>query len=383
MARIYADHAATTPTRSEVLAAMAPWYGREYNASSLHAEGRRARAAIDDARATIARCIGAKDREIVFTASGSEADNLALFGVARAARGRGSHLVATPIEHHAVLHALDVLRDDGYEIAYVPVDGAGRVDPAAFAAALRPDTIFATAMLANNEIGTVQPIAALARAAHANGTLFHTDAVQAPGRLALDVAELGVDTLALAAHKFDGPKGVGILYVRTGTPLSPLVVGGGQEGALRAGTENVAAIVGAARALELATADRAHEAARLRDLRELLERGIRAALPDAVILAAEAGPERLPGVLNVAFPGTTSDALVMGFDLAGVAVSAGSACAAGAIEPSHVGLALGLAPALLAAMVRFSFGTSTTREEVERLVAIVPSVVARQRAVTL
>jgi cysteine desulfurase len=241
--------------------------------------------------------------------------------------------------------------------------------------------VLATVMLANNEIGTIQPVAELARAARANGTPFHTDAIQAPGRLPLDVATLGVDTLALAAHKFGGPKGVGILFVRTGTPIRPLVVGGGQERALRAGTENVAAIVGAARALDLATAERAAEAERLRELRDTLERGIRAAFADAVVLAAES--DRLPGLLGVAFPGPTSDALVMGFDLAGVAVSAGSACAAGAIEPSHVARAIGLAPHLAASTVRFSFGSTTTREEIERLLTIVPAVVASQRAVTL
>jgi cysteine desulfurase len=377
--RIYADYAATTPTRAEVAAAMEPWYANAFNASSLHAEGRRARAAIDDARETVARLLGAKNREIVFTGGGSESDNLAIFGIARATRARGRHIVSTPIEHHAVLKALDVLRDDGYEITLVPVDGAGRIDRDAFAAALRPDTVLATVMLANNEIGTIQPIAELAAIARANGTFFHTDAVQAPGRIPVDVAALGVDALALAAHKFYGPKGVGILYVRSGTPLAAMVVGGGQEGAVRAGTENVAGIVGAARAFALAVAELPDVAPRLAHLRDRLEHAIADAVPDALVVAAHA--ERLPNVVATAFPGATSDALVMGFDLAGVAVSAGSACSAGALEANHVGTAIGLSEPLARALVRFSFGRTTTADEIARLAHIIGDVVRAQRAV--
>ncbi|MBD5605964.1 MAG: cysteine desulfurase, partial [Candidatus Eremiobacteraeota bacterium] len=255
-ARIYADHAATTPVREEVIAAMLPYLGAHgFNASSMHAEGRAARAALDDARLRVAALLGAKPREIVFTGGGSEADNLAIVGAARANRSRGRHVVTAATEHHAVLHAFDRLREEGFDVTVLPVDGDGRVDPAVFEAALRPDTILVSLMLANNELGTLHPIPALARLATARGIAFHTDAVQAAGRVPLDVGALGVDLMTLTAHKFYGPKGVGMLYVRTGTALSPLIVGGGQEAGRRAGTENVSGIVGFARALELAVAE--------------------------------------------------------------------------------------------------------------------------------
>ncbi len=248
-ARIYADHAATTPLRPEVLEAMLPHLSGGLNASSLHQEGRAARRVIDDARAAIARLIGAQPREIVFTSGGSESDNLAIFGIAQALRERGRHIVTSSIEHHAVLHAADRLRDEGWEITRLPVDENGLVDRTQFAQALRPQTTLATLMLANNEIGTISPIADFAAIAHEHGILFHTDAVQAPAYLRIDVEELGIDALSISAHKFYGPKGIGALYARTGTPLRSQLVGGSQELAKRAGTENVAAIAGMATAL--------------------------------------------------------------------------------------------------------------------------------------
>ncbi|MBD5607202.1 MAG: cysteine desulfurase, partial [Candidatus Eremiobacteraeota bacterium] len=325
--RLYVDHAATTPVRSEVLAAMLPHLGEHgFNASSLHAEGRAARAAIDAARTTIARLLGAKSREIVFTSGGSESDTLAIVGgacAARRARG-GAHVVTAATEHVAVLAAMDVLRERGFTITVLGVDSEGRIAAEDFDRALRQDTVFASLMLANNELGTIHPIADFARLARAQGVVFHTDAVQAVGRIPLDVDTLGVDLMTLSAHKCYGPKGVGLLYVRDGAALVPLVVGGPQEAGRRAGTENVAGVAGFARALDLAFAERPLEAARLALLRDRLETGLCAAIEDVRINAS--GALRLPNITSVAFAGIDSTELAIALDLAGVAVSAGSAC---------------------------------------------------------
>ena len=340
MDRIYLDHAATTTVRPEAVAAMVPLLGGGYNPSSVHAEGRAARAALDDAREAVARVLGAAPREIVFTGGGSESDVTAIVGAARALAGRGRHVVTSAIEHHAVLHAVDVLERDGWRVTRLPVDRRGLVDPQTFAASLGPGTTVASVMLANNEIGVVQPLAELAAIARSRGVVFHTDAVQAAGWLPLTVDTLGVDLLSLSAHKFNGPKGVGVLYVRRGTPVEPLIVGGGQEHGLRAGTENVAGIAGLAAALRLAEAERPLTAPRVAALRDRLEAGIVAAFPDVVVNGA--GAPRLPNNLSVAFAGLPSDALLIRLDLEGIAASAGSACAAGSLEPSHVIAALRL-----------------------------------------
>lgn len=376
--RLYFDHAATTPIRPEVLAAMEPYHARlGYNPSSIHAEGRAARAAVDLAREQVASALGARPREIVFTGSGSEADNLALFGVARARRDRGRHVVSTTIEHHAVLHALDVLRDDGWDVTLLEVDGDGLVDPAAFRAALRPQTVLATVMLANNEIGTVEPIAELAAIAAERGVVFHTDAVQAPGKLALRVGDLGVDLLALAAHKLYGPKGVGVLYVRDGTPVAPLIVGGGQEHGLRSGTENVAGIVGMAEALRLAVAEREEYAARIGSLRDALQRRL-AEIPESRINGA--GAARLPNNLSVSFAGVEADALLIRLDLEGVAASAGSACAAGSVQISHVLKAIGLDERLARGTIRLSLGRGLDPPAVDRAGGLLAGLVEELRA---
>jgi cysteine desulfurase len=365
MQRIYLDYAATTPVRPEVLEAMLPFFGAGgYNPSSVHAEGRAARTALDDARERVARVLGAKPKEIVFTGSGSEADNLAITGVARALRARGRHIVSVITEHHAVLHTLDALKDEGWQVTLLGVDSAGRVDPEAFAAALRDDTVLASVAYANNEIGTIAPIAQLAKLAHARRVRFHTDAVQAPAYLPVDVRELGVDLLSVAAHKFYGPKGVGALYVREGTPVAPLLHGGGQEFAKRAGTENVAGIVGMARALELAAEERAEAAVRIGALRDRLEAVICEQLEGARVNGA--GAPRLPNNLNLAIPGVDSGGLLARLDLDGLAVSAGSACASGVVEPSHVIAALGLPLEWSRGVVRLSLGRSTTEEEITR-----------------
>jgi cysteine desulfurase len=377
MGRIYLDHAATTAVRPEVVEAMVPLLAGGYNPSSLHAEGRAARAALDDARLAVARVLGAAAREIVFTGSGSEADVLAIVGAARARRASGRHVVTSAIEHHAVLHAVDVLEADGWHVTRLAVDGRGLVDPAAFAAALTAETTVASIMLANNEIGVVQPIAQLARIAHERGVIFHTDAIQAPGWLPLHVGALGVDLLSLSGHKFSGPKGVGALYVRSGTPVEPLIVGGGQEHGLRAGTEDLAGIAGFAAALALAEAERGEVSSRVRALRERLEAAIVAAVPD--VLVNGAGAERLPGNLSIAVADAPSDALLIRLDLAGIAASAGSACAAGSLEPSHVAAALGLGERYRNGVIRFSLGRATTEAEIESVIARFPALVADVR----
>jgi cysteine desulfurase len=381
MGRIYLDHAATTPVRPEVVEAMVPHFSANgYNPSSIHTEGRIARASLDLARERVAGVLRCRPREVIFTGSGSEADNLAILGVARARRASGRHVVTTRIEHHAVLHACDVLREDGYDITVLDIDAAGRLEPSVFAAALRDDTVLAAVMYANNEIGTIEPIAELARIAREKGVVFFTDAVQAPGQLPLDVNVLGVDLLAISAHKFYGPKGVGALYVREGTPLEPLIHGGPQEYGRRSGTENVAGIVGLAVALELAEAERAAFASRIGSLRDRLEAAIRESVARVVVNGA--GGERLPNNLSVSFPGLDAEPLLIRLDLEGVAASAGSACAAGSLEPSHVIAALGLPEGTWRGTVRFSLGRSTTVPEIDRVAELLPAIVAEQREIT-
>ena len=380
--RLYLDYAATTPVDPDVVRAMLPYFTDVgFNPSSVHAEGRAARAALDDARERVARLLGASRKEITFTGSGTEADNQAILGVARAYRGRGRHVVSSTIEHHAVLHALDVLRDDGFEITLVGVDGDGAIDPAEFEAALRDDTILATVMYANNEIGTVAPVKELAAAARRRGALFHTDAVQAPEWLPLDVRGLGVDLLSLSAHKCYGPKGVGLLYARSGLDLPALVHGGGQEFGRRSGTENVAGIAGFAAALERAMDGRGARAERIAALRDRLEAGIVANIADVRINGA--GAARLPNNCSVSFGGVDSETLVARMDLEGIAISAGSACTSGATEPSHVIAALGIDARWHEGVVRISLGRSTSAAEVERVVSVLQRVVGDLRGNTV
>jgi len=374
-ARIYLDYAATAPIKTEVIAAMqAASNTAQFNASSLHAEGRAARALLDEARAHIGELLGASRKEITFTASGTEADHLAITGTVRAL-GRSAHVVAAAIEHHAVLHALDELRERGCEVTLVPVDAEGRVDPVRFGAALRDDTALACVMYANNEIGSIAPIADLAAIAHERGSLFHTDAVQAPNWLPLDVGRLGIDTLALSAHKFGGPRGVGVLYVRAGTPIVAAIPGGGQEFGRRSGTENVVGIAGAATALELAAGAREENFRRIGGLRDRLEAGVLATIPNVRVNAG--GSPRLPSISSCSFAGVDPAAALMRCDLEGLAVSAGSACTSGTLEPSHVIRAIG--GDVASATLRFSLGETTTAAEIERVLAILPNAVAALR----
>jgi cysteine desulfurase len=378
--RIYLDHAATTPVRSEVAHAMREAAGQcDFNPSSLHFEGRRARAALDDARDRVAAAIGATRSEILFTSGGTEAINLALLGATRGG-ARPAHVVASAIEHRAVLAALERLREDGFETSLVPVDRQGRIDPAEFERSLRPQSVLASIMYANNEVGTVQPIAELARIAHRRGTLFHTDGVAAPSWLPIDVRALQVDLLSISAHKFYGPKGVGLLYVRAGVPLAPIIVGGGQESGRRSGTENLAGIVGMARALELAVAERARVPEDVATLRGRLEAGIRSRVTGVSVNGGDA--PRLANCSNLSFAGVDPAALIIALDLNGVSASVGSACTSGTLEASHVLAAMAGDASGPASGVRFSLGAATTPAEVERAVDVVSDVVAGLRGLS-
>lgn len=381
MTRLYFDYAATTPVRQEALDAMLPHLASGgYNPSSVHAEGRAAKSALDEARERVAAVLGAKPKEIVFTAGGSEADNLALLGVIHAARRPGAAVVSCVTEHHAVLHALDVLADEGFEVVRCHVGASGTIDRSDFKRALESSPALVSVMYVNNEIGVVQPIAELAHEAHARGALMHTDAVQAAQFLPLDVHSLDVDLLSLASHKVYGPKGVGALYVRDGVPLAPMVYGGSQEFGKRAGTENVAGIVGFATALELAAKERDVAAQRLTRLREAFEARVSSRIPDCRINGA--GAPRAPHITNLSFAGLDSEQLLMRLDLDGVAVSAGSACTSGAIEPSHVIGALGLEAEWMRGVLRFSFGRTTIEGEVQRAAEILERAAADLRAVS-
>jgi len=376
MKTVYMDHSATTPVRAEVIEAMLPYFGEDFgNASSVHAPGRRAHQALEDARDTVATLIGASPEEIIFTAGGTEADNLAIKGVAAA--GRGRHVITSAIEHHAVLNACAALEDEGFEVTFLPVDRFGLVAPQSLADALREDTCLVTVMLANNEVGTIEPIRELAALAAEAGVPFHTDAVQALGKVPVDVNELGVDLLSISAHKFYGPKGVGALYVRKGTRIRPLQHGGHHEKGRRAGTENVPGLVGMARALELACAEMGEQSERLRGLRDQLESGLLERVPDCRL---NGHPERrLPHLGNLSFENVEGESLLMSLDALGVAVSTGSACTSGTLEPSHVLTAMGIPPEKSHGSLRFSLGRDNTSADVAYVLGKLPPIVERLR----
>jgi cysteine desulfurase len=376
---IYLDYASTTPVHPGVLQAMEPYLRQEFgNPSNLYSLGRRAAEARDQARAQVAASLGCHDDEVVFTSGGSESDNLALKGVALARRDQ-RHLVTTAIEHSAVLGAARDLEEHfGVEVTYVPVDEHGMVDPAAVAAAIRGDTFLVSVMLANNEIGTIQPVAEIARLARKRGVFTHTDAVQAAGFLDLNVDRLGVDLLSLSAHKFYAPKGVGVLYVRRDTPLAPLIHGGDQEGHRRAGTENLAGIVACGAALELVEGHRLATCARLTALRDRLIEGIQRAVP-GVLLNGDRW-RRLPSNANVCFRGVQGEAILLELEMENVYASSGSACHAGSQDPSHVLLAIGREPELAHTALRLTLGAPTTGDEIDRVVELLPTAVDRVRA---
>ena len=375
---IYLDHSATTPVRPEVLEAMLPFFGPRFgNPSSTHRWGREARVALDEARERLARALGASADEICFTSGGTEADNLAVLGAWRALRRTKPAVVTTPIEHKAVLAAVDEIEEEGGTTRLLKVGRDGVVDRADFDAALTDDVALCSVMWVNNEVGTVQDIPSLAEAARARGVLFHSDGVQALGKVAIDTKALPVDYLSISGHKVGAPKGIGALFIRRGAPVTPLLHGGSQDRGRRPGTENVAMSVGFARAVELAVAEREAECARLERLRDGLEAALIAKIPDAVIHGR--GALRAPHVLNISVPGTDSESMLMALDLQGVACSAGSACQSGSIDPSHVLTACGVPHELAVASIRFSLGSLTTEAQMTRVAELFPALIAKAR----
>jgi cysteine desulfurase len=375
---IYLDYNATTPLLPEALAAMRPYLEAHFgNPSSIHAAGREARAAIDDARDRLARLLEAKPHEIIFTGGGTESDNLAILGLARHRVARGKHVVTCTTEHHAVLHAFEHLQKrEGFRVTFLPVDRFGRVAPEQVADALSPETTLVSIMTANNETGTLQPVREIAAICRGRGVLFHTDAIQSFGKEPLPAREF--DSISLAAHKFGGPKGAGILLLRSGISIDRLQHGGSHENERRPGTENVAAIAGTAAAAELALQNVAEESARQARLRDLLWNGVRTAFPDAIV---NGHPElRLANTLNVTFPGLDGEGLIIALDLAGVAVSSGSACMVGSVVPSHVLLAMGVASEIAGSTIRFSLGKQTTEAEISDVISRVKGVLSRLQA---
>lgn len=375
---IYLDHAATTPVRREVFEAMEPFYGPRFgNPSSTHRWGREARAALDEARERIARCLGANPDEICFTSGGTESDNLAVLGAWRARDKKRTALISTAIEHKAVLASVHQAAREGAEERLVPVTSEGVVDVDEFEKLLDDDVALCSIMWVNNEIGTIQPIPELARLAKARTVVFHTDAVQAFGKIPVDVRETPVDLLTISGHKIGAPKGCGAIFVRRGTTLEPLLHGGSQDRGRRPGTENVAAAVGLARAAELAMEERDREMARLAALRDRLEAALVARVPDAMVHGR--GAARAAHILNLSVPGTDSESLLMALDLAGVACSSGSACQSGSVSPSHVLTALGVPRDLASAAVRMSLGAMTTDESIARVAELFPALITKAR----
>ncbi|HEY2066404.1 MAG TPA: cysteine desulfurase family protein [Gemmatimonadaceae bacterium] len=377
---VYLDHAATTPVRPEVLDAMQPFFGPRFgNPSSVHRWGREARAALDEARERVARCLGARPDELCFTSCGTEADNMAVLGVWRARRRDGARtaVVSTPIEHKAVLAAVHEAAHEGGEERYVAMRPSGLVDRASFDSLIDERVAICSVMWVNNEIGVMQDVHALAEHARSRGVVFHTDAVQAFGKAEIDAQRTPFDMLSISGHKIGAPKGIGALYIRRGTPMEPLMFGGTQDRGRRPGTENVAMAVGLARAAELAVAERAHEWAKLEAMRDRLEAAFLARIPDAVIHGRSA--PRAPHITNVSVPGTDSESLLMALDLRGVACSAGSACQSGSVSPSHVLAAIGVAPDLASAAIRMSLGALTTDACIDRVAELFPMLIEKAR----
>ena len=382
--RAYLDYNATTPVDPAVLEAMLPFLADSFgNASSIHSPGQRARAAVDRARDSVAALLGAKPSEIVFTSGGTEADNLAIFGLVSGIAPKladSKHIITTAIEHHAVLNSCQALEKQGVEVTYVPVGTTGVIDPDEIRRALRPATILISVMHANNELGTIQPIEEIGRIAAEADVYLHCDAVQSAGKLPLDVNHLGVDLLSISGHKIYGPKGVGALYVSTGTPLAPQFHGGHHERDRRPGTENVPGIVGLGKAAELARANLATESQRIAALRDRLER----AILDSISSVRVNGDalRRVPNTTNLSFAAAGGEAMLIALDLLGVACSTGAACSSGAVEPSHVLLAIGLSPDEARSSLRFSLGRQTTAEEIDCAISVIPDVVDRLRALS-
>jgi len=378
----YLDHAATTPVDPRVVEAMLPYFTERYgNASAIYTLGREARQALDQARAGVAEVLNCSPKEIVFTSCGTESDNLAIRGVAWMNRERGDHIITSSIEHHAVSHTCKQLEKRfGFNVTYVPVDEYGRVDPGDVEKATTDGTVLISIMYANNEVGAIEPISEIGEIARNHSIPFHTDAVQAAGSLSLDVQELNVDLLTLSSHKFYGPKGVGVLYVREGLELVPAQSGGGHENGLRSGTENVPYIVGLAKALTLVEERREEESQRLTALRDRLTDGVLSSIPHSRLMGHPS--ERLPNNANFVFEYVEGEGMLLSLDMQGIAASSGSACATGSAEPSHVLVAMGVPPSVAHGSVRMTLGRENTEEDVDRVLEVLPGLVERLRAMS-
>lgn len=379
--RIYLDSAATTPIREEALQAMVGAYRNAFgNSSSVHLFGQEAHRLLEESREEFAACIGARPEEVVFTGSGTESDNLAIRGVALAVREVGRHIITSQTEHHAVLHCCQELEKEGFRVTYLPVDGRGLVDLEALRENIEADTVLISVMTANNETGALQPVREIARIARERGVLFHTDAVQAAGKMPLHVDDLGADLVSFSAHKFYGPKGVGALFIRKGTPIRPIMQGGHHEKGLRPGTVNVPGIVGMARALSTTVEEMEEVLPRLRQLRDELAEALMEEVPG---VHRNGDPETsLPHILNLSFEGADGESLLLALDMEGVAVSTGSACTSGSVEPSHVLLAMGVPPRLAQCSLRFSLGRYTTEEDIQHVIRVLPGIVERIRRIS-
>lgn len=375
---IYMDHSATTPTRRDVLDAMIPYYTEHYgNPSSIYSIARESKKAIDTARAQVAKALNAEPDEIYFTSGGSESDNWAIKGIAFANRKKGNHIITSKIEHHAVLHTFEYLEKEGFTVTYLPVDKYGLVDPAELEKAITDKTILVSIMYANNEIGTIEPIPELAAVAKKHKVYFHTDAVQAIGNIPIDVKAQDIDLLSLSAHKFYGPKGSGALYIRKGVKIDNLIHGGGQERRRRAGTENIAGIVGLGKAIEMATADIEGHNRKIRAMKDRLQAGILEKIPNAYL---NGHPEkRLPGNINISFEFIEGESMLLWLDDEGICASTGSACTSGSLEPSHVLLATGLPVEISHGSLRLTLGDSNTQEDVDFVLGALPKIVLRLR----
>lgn len=375
---IYLDNSATTPLKKEVLDEMMPYLTEHYgNPSSIYKIGREAKAAIEAAREKVAMALGAEPKEIFFTGCGTEADNWAIKGIALSKQKRGKHIITSKIEHHAVLHTLESLEKQGYDVTYLNVDEYGKISLDELKSAIRPDTILITIMTANNEVGTIQPIAEIGAIAKEHGVLFHTDAVQAIGSIDINVKDMNIDLLSLSAHKFGGPKGIGALYARSGVRPDIFMHGGAQERARRAGTENVASIVGLGKAIELATANLVEKTSKIRAMRDRLIKEIPEKIPYVKLNGHPT--DRLPGNVNFSFNFIEGEALLLMLDLNGIAASSGSACTSGSLDPSHVLLALGLPHEIAHGSLRLSIGEINADEDIDYVLEVLPNIVQRLR----
>ncbi len=381
MRKVYLDHNATTPVRPEVLQAMLPYFSEKFgNASSIYGSGQEAKVALEEAREKVAEILGASASEIFFTSGGTESDNLALKGTAFGNGKRGKHIITSKIEHPAVLESCKFLEKEGFEVTYLPVDSQGFVHPEDLRKTIREDTTLVSVMHANNEVGTIQPIEELSKVTEERGAYFHTDAVQTVGKIAMNLQRLNVDMLSMSGHKIYGPKGVGALYIRKGVRISPWAHGGHHERSRRAGTENVPCIVGFSKALELLNEEREKHNQHLRSLTEMFYRKLVESIPD-VILHGDLN-RRIPSTLSLSFKGVEGESVILSLDMKGVAVSTGSACSSGTLEPSHVLSAMGIDPAIAQGAIRFSFGKDNSMEDVEYVASILPEIVSRLRSLS-